>query len=767
MRRKFFQNISCAKLKQYKEDGIMKKSLIYLTFLIGVLLFFANSSVAQTSLPNDTMWIENKTVNRGDVIWLTLGTKNDSVLSAFTARFTYNTSVLTPFTFPDTTVDTSTVPWDTSVIQRAVFDTLDPAVRTNSWQGNTLKSIEIIVGNPSSGVMTALGLGIWYFDTLAVGSGPILKIKFTVNATAPIGPSTVAFQDDPEAPTGTSNVWSDKYGTTDFRPILRNGTITVSGTPINEPPVFASLPDSFRVTQLELLTFSVSATDPEGDSVTIWAEGGPSGYTFAQKSGLGSVNQTFNFTPALSQSGAYIVTFKAKDRQGKESSKNVRIVIVALPQDILQASTKEGGVPGTTGIPVPIWFVNLDDVYGIQFTMKWDSTVFRIDSFTPTGRIAGFNLHSNLGDHPGEVTVLIFGMNNEIIPAGSDTILYVNVSVLDSAAFGTFPIEILNAKEAISIDPDIPAKNITSVNGSFTVDRWGDLNLSGAVDISDIVSLIAYLLGNISLNTRQLNAADANRDAGVNIGDLVAVINIIFGRPITTPPASPMGPLATVKLDKTSLIPGQSGEVSVLADLQIPVAGVQLEFSYSPNEVTFSPPALTERSQDFTIRYKDDGKGKLIVLLFNLSGKTINTGSGTILNLPAEVNSSVQKPEQLNLSISEVYMADKGAALISVENASALPKAFQLKQNYPNPFNPNTTIEFIIPAEAPVHTTLKVYNLLGQEVKLLIDEVKTPGNHQVIWDGTNSFGEKVSSGIYLYRMVAENFKDTKKMVLLK
>jgi hypothetical protein len=384
------------------------------------------------------------------------------------------------------------------------------------------------------------------------------------------------------------------------------------------------------------------------------------------------------------------------------------------------------------------------------------------------GRIAGFNLHTNLGDHPGEVTILIFGLNNEIIPPGSDTILYMNVSVLDSAFFGTTPIEIVNAKEAISTDPDIPAKNLTAINGAFTVDRWGDLNLSGGVDISDIVSLIAYILGNITLNSRQLSAADANRDASVNVGDLVAIINIIFGRPITTPPTSPMGePLATVKLDNTGLTSGETGEAKVFADLQVPVAGVQLELSYSPEQITFSSPVLTDRTKDFILKYKDDGKGKLILLLFNLSDKTINIGSGDILSLPATVNTSVQRPEQLNLSIKEVYMADKGAALISVENASALPKAFQLLQNYPNPFNPNTTIEFIIPGDAPVHTSLKVYNLLGQEVKVLVDEVKYPGKHQVVWDGKNLLGEKVASGIYLYKMVAEDFQDTKKMVLLK
>ena len=89
-----------------------------------------------------------------------------------------------------------------------------------------------------------------------------------------------------------------------------------------------------------------------------------------------------------------------------------------------------------------------------------------------------------------------------------------------------------------------------------------------------------------------------------------------------------------------------------------------------------------------------------------------------------------------------------------------LPESFALSQNYPNPFNPTTEIHFDIPTRS--HTTLKVYNILGQEVETLIDKEMSPGRYVAEWDAS-----QYSSGVYFYKIDAEGFVDTKKMVLVK
>jgi len=98
---------------------------------------------------------------------------------------------------------------------------------------------------------------------------------------------------------------------------------------------------------------------------------------------------------------------------------------------------------------------------------------------------------------------------------------------------------------------------------------------------------------------------------------------------------------------------------------------------------------------------------------------------------------------------------------VSVEKLEdLLPAQYELEQNYPNPFNPSTTIRFTVPEAGLV--TLKVYNLLGQEVITLLNEEQTSGVYEVTFDAA-----QLPSGIYFYSINAGDFVATKKMILLK
>jgi hypothetical protein len=89
-----------------------------------------------------------------------------------------------------------------------------------------------------------------------------------------------------------------------------------------------------------------------------------------------------------------------------------------------------------------------------------------------------------------------------------------------------------------------------------------------------------------------------------------------------------------------------------------------------------------------------------------------------------------------------------------------IPAQFNLEQNYPNPFNPTTTIHYQLPKESFVH--LSIFNVLGQEVRTLINERQPPGDKYAHFDGNN-----LPSGVYFYRITAGTFTDVRKMVLLK
>ncbi|MDP1995145.1 MAG: T9SS type A sorting domain-containing protein, partial [Ignavibacteria bacterium] len=88
------------------------------------------------------------------------------------------------------------------------------------------------------------------------------------------------------------------------------------------------------------------------------------------------------------------------------------------------------------------------------------------------------------------------------------------------------------------------------------------------------------------------------------------------------------------------------------------------------------------------------------------------------------------------------------------------PKSYSLKQNYPNPFNPNTTISYSI--ANPGLVTVKIFNILGEEILQLVNEYKNSGSYSVNFDAS-----RLSSGIYFYTMNSGSFVSTKKMVVLK
>lgn len=104
-----------------------------------------------------------------------------------------------------------------------------------------------------------------------------------------------------------------------------------------------------------------------------------------------------------------------------------------------------------------------------------------------------------------------------------------------------------------------------------------------------------------------------------------------------------------------------------------------------------------------------------------------------------------------------------GSAVNSI--GDNLPTVFALSQNYPNPFNPATKINFDLPTKSDV--SLRVYNVLGQEVTTLVDGPMEAGSYEVDWDGTNESGIHTASGIYFYKIEAGSFVETKKMMLLK
>jgi hypothetical protein len=104
-------------------------------------------------------------------------------------------------------------------------------------------------------------------------------------------------------------------------------------------------------------------------------------------------------------------------------------------------------------------------------------------------------------------------------------------------------------------------------------------------------------------------------------------------------------------------------------------------------------------------------------------------------------------------------------AVLNADDENMIPDVFALHQNYPNPFNPVTTLRYDLPENG--HVNITIYDMLGRQVKTLINQTQDAGYRSVIWNATNDYGKPVSAGIYLYQIQTGEYIRTKKMVLLK
>jgi hypothetical protein len=189
--------------------------------------------------------------------------------------------------------------------------------------------------------------------------------------------------------------------------------------------------------------------------------------------------------------------------------------------------------------------------------------------------------------------------------------------------------------------------------------------------------------------------------------------------------------------------------------------GVEIVFVYNK---TYDPTGTTQFAMppnaipnECTIGAKADIVYGLSLAIFE--GHVLNETPGTLYLCPTYALTSDDR------------FTFNPTVVLSVPNGE-VPKTYVLYQNYPNPFNPSTTIRYQLGTQSKV--TLKVFNVLGQEVMTLVDGVANSGVYHVRWDGKNNFGLGVASGVYFYRIETygvggrgNTFTQVKKMILLR
>ena len=173
-----------------------------------------------------------------------------------------------------------------------------------------------------------------------------------------------------------------------------------------------------------------------------------------------------------------------------------------------------------------------------------------------------------------------------------------------------------------------------------------------------------------------------------------------------------------------------------------------------------------------TARARTEGNGEegdLFHITYTLADGASLPEQVTFYFGTANIPGTSMNPELLNVVCD--YPDVNNPAIVSTATVSAdvqqvIPDVFALKQNYPNPFNPSTQISIDVPSGSEF-VALNIYNLLGQNVKTLVNKELSPGQYTFEWDATDGMGFPVASGIYFYELRSESFISRKKMLLIR
>ena len=230
-----------------------------------------------------------------------------------------------------------------------------------------------------------------------------------------------------------------------------------------------------------------------------------------------------------------------------------------------------------------------------------------------------------------------------------------------------------------------------------------------------------------------------------------------------------------------------------------PIRGIELDIHHDFAELTYESVSRGEKLQglvndegnptsDMTILGNAiDNHVKVLAYSVNRARTSGDGEEGSLLHLTYSLVDGASLPDNISFHFSVINIpgtslnpellnvvcsfpdADNPVAVntvtASADNNTMLPDEFALFQNYPNPFNPSTQIFFDIPKSEFI--TLRIFNLLGQDVKMLASKIMNPGRYTFEWDGKDLLSNDVASGVYFYELRGESFISRKKMLLIR
>jgi hypothetical protein len=593
---------------------------------------------------------------------------------------------------------------------------------------------------------------------------------------------------------------SDTSGATD----TQDFTIVVVEAGSN-PPVITSTPITTGTVGV-LYKYDVEATDDDDDPLTFSLTTFPEGMTIDAITGL------ISWTPSGIQAGSHDVTVKVSDGRGGSDSQSFTIKVLAPTIRPVAGSLQSAGSEFTIDIKVE----NVTNLFGISFVLNYDTTY--IDALSAEeGDFFGSDvvfLEPVIDDDEGTVSIGITRKQPDDGVDGSGVVAQVKVKSASTTPAGMpvdFTITDISANDPNGTTIPFTSEKLTVEIISLCV--WpGDTDNNGKVDQVDVLPIGFYweLTGPARpeaspnwecqfaqpWNPQQATSADANGDGIANQTDVLP-IGVNWGRThdvsglasdFWLQPTDEVKP-ATIK----SILIRQPLKNQFTIDIKVQqvsdLFGIAFVLDYTQTKIIkpLSVEAGSFLGSDVLLYHNiDDSKGTICVGVSRKHPQSGVNGSGVVAKI--NLRSAFQLP-LTRITIKEVIAIDSKGRIIpfviakKVEiaqnapnrgelpaNLPQTPVVHKLSQNFPNPFNPETWIPFQLEEAAEV--TISIYDSSGKLIRIMNLGEKTAGFYTskeaaAYWDGKNTNGEVVASGVYFYAIKAGKFFAQKKMIVVR
>ena len=260
----------------------------------------------------------------------------------------------------------------------------------------------------------------------------------------------------------------------------------------------------------------------------------------------------------------------------------------------------------------------------------------------------------------------------------------------------------------------------------------GDMTWDGVINILDVTKIIYHILfPDEAVTDEEFWAGNYNDDTAIDVVDVTPVVDIILGGLLSSMESS--GGQTVAYLNDNTL--------RLTSDR--PITGLQLILSEN-----FPVSNLTNLNMS-----SHDGR----VVLYTTTGEVLQGENIPLLALRSDA------------VIEDIILVDNHGERIStvlkVIEGDMVPDEFKIHQNYPNPFNPATLVK--VDVNKPMNVMVSVYDVMGREISVLVNEQLHPGYHQFIWDGTDNRGMKAGSGLYFIMVQTPEITRTMKATLLR